>query len=43
MITWLELWITDAVSVSLVSPGHGGLLPSSQIEPTSEVKVKVTL
>jgi hypothetical protein len=36
MITYLELWITDNVSVRLVShTGLGGRLPSSQIETSS--------
>jgi hypothetical protein len=41
MITQLELWIADGVSVILVSPcppGSGGRLPNGQIEPSSEVR-----
>jgi hypothetical protein len=38
MTTYLELGVTDGVRVSLVSPGPGGRLPSSQIEPSSEAR-----
>jgi hypothetical protein len=38
MIMYLELGITDGVSVSLVLPGPGGRLPSSQIEPSCDAR-----
>jgi hypothetical protein len=38
MIMQLELGLTDGVRVSLVYPGLGGWLPSSQIEPSSEAR-----
>jgi hypothetical protein len=40
MITYLELRITDGVSVSLVSPGPGGRLPSIHIEASIEARNK---